>query len=196
MYLLLSTGNTTLYNESVCAKTRTVSNNKKAKRTRKLPIDRPCLDVRHSGGWTALHTLTHSHNLVCTTISAPFQRDRSSTSQTMSTRSVLVSARWAVRHPSVQRLPYVHASASLCILRTYSTRNPRQAEQEAGTVRGNRAARAQMEAFGREQGGRRSYDDGEQKEYKEGRAYAGDTLAGEPVRDVVRRRWTLADRFH
>lgn len=69
-------------------------------------------------------------------------------------------------------------SCSSSLLRRYSTpRDPRQAENEAATVRGNRAARARLEAH------QQTLNGGERKEqysdYQEGRTFEGDTLGGE-----------------
>lgn len=66
-----------------------------------------------------------------------------------------------------------HAAVLHQIYRSYSTpRDPRQAESEAATVRGNRAARARLESH------QRAIDEG-RHEYEESRTYEGKTLAGE-----------------
>jgi phosphatidylserine decarboxylase len=64
-------------------------------------------------------------------------------------------------------------NASLHIYRSYSTpRDPRIAEEEAATVRGNRAARARLEAH-------EAQVEAAKHEYQEGRKFEGDTLTGE-----------------
>jgi hypothetical protein len=64
-------------------------------------------------------------------------------------------------------------NGSLGVYRNYSrSRDPKIAEEEAATVRGNRAARARLEEH------RRGQDAGEQ-EYKEGKTFEGKTLSGE-----------------
>ncbi|MCO5590138.1 hypothetical protein L7F22_044107 [Adiantum nelumboides] len=115
----------------------------------------------------------------------------------MSTRLVLISVRSLSRqsaysvgiHRRSAWQPIQQSSQSIYSIRSYSSqRDPNQAEKEANTVRGNRVARARAEAFEKEQRSihtQPSKEDAEQKqkgqeqheEYKEGRTYAGSTMA-------------------
>lgn len=115
----------------------------------------------------------------------------------MSTRLVLISVRSLSRqsaypvgiHCRSVWQPIQQSSQSIYSIRSYSSqRDPNQAEKEANTVRGNRVARARAEAFEKEQRSihtQPSKEDAEQKqkgqeqheEYKEGRTYAGSTMA-------------------
>lgn len=74
--------------------------------------------------------------------------------------------------PLIRRIRQGQWNASLQFYRSYSTpRNPRSAEEEAATVRGNRAARARLEEH------KKLYN-ASQNEYKEGRTFEGKTLGG------------------